>query len=295
MSYPQEMAARMSGLDSRRADVAKRIGLLLQNEPGIMLIGSWATEEAHLPPYQGMVVVSESDVDFVSLDHCTEPAQRRIVSGTLSALTDVGISATKVSIRPFAQLAHAPHVLEWSLGSQALPLKQDSDRFITFWSLVSAVEGCIRIVSQRSCHQTLVSYAACKFFFTLARNLAVLEGTPLRTYCNLAQWVEHRFPSVPGSAAFAMKMGWLEDLPIEATAKLVGSGGFIHALRPRFSVLFGAVGSAGDDLINALEIGVVVRAEPYLSAAWSLAIDKFTRDIVRYEGMKWRRALATCT
>lgn len=273
----------------RRENAVRRLRHFLRKAPEVLLVGSWATGEAHLP--SEWLVASQSDVDLIGIRPCAAAAKHLIISRVSTILAEEGVTPTKVAIRPLEQLAYAPHGIEWNFFLGEAKIK-DRERFLLFWSMISAVEGCIRIATGKRHHTLVVSYAGCKLFYTLARNVAILENRPMRSYSELSRWAQDRLPGLSVAAAYKMKTGRLESLTTEVLAQLVGSGGLPRVLEHSLFQSVKTIGTIGDELIESLANGRVVYAESFLDIAESLAEGSNEQEIVRHERNKWRAANA---
>jgi hypothetical protein len=170
----------------------------------VMLTGSWAYHEPHLPPRRSGWIESLSDVDLIYTDAAPPELLGDIRLAVEATLSGAGVHARAVSFRRRSEMATLPHAAAWTTGR--LDRGADPSAFLLFWSAVQAMEWCATVGVPPG-RRAARPYAAAKFLFALLRNLALLRGDVLASYASVTEWLagEH---SMDAGCAYRIKLGY---------------------------------------------------------------------------------------
>jgi hypothetical protein len=244
--------------------------------------GSWATQEAHLPHPVNGIVHSFSDIDLITETELPPFQQRRIRHMLEYSAQSAGIRLTGVSIRPEHNFSSLPHACGWSRAALRRTMSCDRRAFLGFWTAIAAIEATITAVRQRDCPaREVASYVAAKFFFTLVRNVALVNGVVLVSYQDLCNWVCERTRDIPIFELYRIKTGKLLTLPEPLLDSTLGDG--------VLSALLGPVEPAATiarDVLAYSRGTAALRPLRYAAIAEDLAPDEAARKVARWEATK---------
>lgn len=183
---------------------------LLAHKFQARLAGSWATNEAHMPRPVGNHIRSLSDVDVLIDDTPTAEESSTIVHGVLNLAWQHGVEVSKVSVRCQSEIDGFWNPCRVSTLAEN---KLESGRFLTFWTLIGAIEASSMSADSVGNNR---DYVFMKFFFKLCRNVLLIRRCNPTSYRELtteilAQLINH--PSV--SRAYAIKIG--HDITLSST------------------------------------------------------------------------------
>jgi len=171
------------------------------------LVGSWATNEAHLPyPVEGRIF-SLSDVDVLVDAPPTAAKSAEIKRAVLTLAAQHGVEISKVSVRYRSEIEAFWDPSRIDAFADSRP---ESGRFLVFWALIGAVEAL-----SPSAHSTEHerAYAVVKFFFKLCRNVLLIRRRTPASYRQLTSDVLNRLLPHPGVRhAYAIKIGHEQTL-----------------------------------------------------------------------------------
>ncbi len=187
---------------------------------GVRAVGSWATGEMHLPQQSDGWIQSLSDIDFVSVDAIGAGELRAIHEEIDCTARSLRLTFKGVSVRTLLDLSGSPHECSWNPSALRQILAAGPRRLMLFWTAIAGIEAAITAVrsSGSKIGELARSYAAVKFFFTAARNRALVTGDVLGSYIAVCTWLRRNYKSIPILEIYAVKTGaqlYLSDIAIE--------------------------------------------------------------------------------
>lgn len=211
---------------SARAIIETRLAALTRRTPvasqSLFLIGSWATNEGHVPSDMGSAS-SLSDVDLISETDLTSAERDSVRLLIQEALASAGLRVTGVSIRSKTDFIGLPHARAWSSEAATTLSLRQRHHLLAFWSAVGGIEAAITLRRTNDvCREQRASYGVAKFFFTYVRNAALCEGQTISSYRALSTWAAAR--SIHADAVWAalgIKLGVLNHLDPEVGTSLL--------------------------------------------------------------------------
>jgi hypothetical protein len=271
-----------SGASSVRAKVTAAIATC-QRRYRLRPVGSWATGEAHLPRPLNGVVHSFSDIDLITETELPPSLQQRIRLLLECSTQRAGINITGVSIRPKHDFSSLPHASVWSRAALRRTMICDQKAFLGFWTAIAAIEGAITGFRHRDCPaREVASYVAAKFFFTLVRNIALVNGVVLVSYQDLCNWVTEKRRGIPILELYRVKTGKLLTLPMPIINSSIGDevlAALLEHAEPAATIA---------REVHAYSCGTdVLRPLTYAAIAENLALDEAARKVARWEATKF--------
>ena len=260
-----------------------------ERDYGLRLVGSCATGEMHLPVRRDGVIRSMSDVDLIALRNLTQHQRRHICKTIQDAGAKFGLQFSGVSIRAQSDFVGLPHSCLWRPSGLDGLLRTDRDAVLCFWTTIAVIESAITAIRNRQLPERQVkAYAVAKFFYTLARNLALLDRQILRSYRDLSHWISARIPHAPSIELLGVKTGTSRSLSPQAVEVLFGDS--------TLQILLGSserMVAMCHDVARYYYGSVPLDACLYTRLASSTAPDEKCLSIAYYERSKLNEALVS--
>ncbi|HEX2209227.1 MAG TPA: hypothetical protein VHG93_16230, partial [Longimicrobium sp.] len=141
-------------------------------------------------------------------------------------------------------------------------------RFLLFWAAIHAMEWSVTLEAHPNSASAAGSYAAAKFFFALARNVALLRGQALSSYAMVTAWLEHEY-GVDARCAYRIKVGRANPADVGDAERLLEPATLEHLLGPGAHAALVPLGSLVDQLRSGGRC--VLRRSPMRYASTAMA------------------------
>lgn len=289
------MAHSKTGVPYGRGAIAEEIRSVIENclgyHPSLRLIGSWASNEPHLPPKINDWIHSFSDIDLIYGGVLRAHARSAIISQLHQAAESVQVHISTVSLRTHREMSALPHAVEWNLTDQSPSFMPNAAQYLRFWTAISAIESAIRKYQHDEEDLSKVaSYCIAKFFFTLVRNIGILRALKFQSYVAISQWVNAEWKGLPFAEAYYIKIGSLTTLEATTAEQLIGTKAVERLLgHTSFSSETSTIAILARDLLNLLQHGKELRPLLYLQIAQECAYNSPLSRVVEYERRKLMR------
>jgi hypothetical protein len=216
------------------------------------------------------------------------PIQQQQIKDKLDcAARESDLRLSGISIRTEQSFSGLPHACAWSKSALAHLMRNDKNAVLCFWTAISAIEGAITSVRQSDCPAyEVASYVAAKFFFTLVRNVALVNGDLLSSYQDICMWVNKRKNDIPTTELYGAKTGKLASLSAFSIEASLGE--------KSLSALLGSNETAvaiAREVREYSEGRAPLKPSKYTAIATDLAPDDAARRVACWETTKFNKSL----
>lgn len=251
---------------------------------GIVIVGSWATQEPHLfvSTEGSSVCTSYSDLDLVHKEPIPQSKREGLLNMFRIVSKSVGVD--KVSLRSIAEYEALPHGAVW-ISAPTRCIDVDISLFLRFWYLVSCTEAII-LQRRTSYSDMAVQYSLAKILYSLLRNIALISGFCPKSYGEINELFHGLVDQSLLASAYFVKLGTgADDHNLMENFFRVDIKSFMRHLQ--FSI-----SSEVSEMVSYLS-GLLVRGalsvDEVVAMLTDCAYSKGMRDVIDYQIRKLQK------
>jgi len=268
-----------------------RLHRLINSNSSLRLIGSWATNEAHLPYSPDGLIESLSDIDLVNYKPITSSERKNIKEKIIRSANKSNLSLDSISIRCYEEMKELPHINKTRIRDQKFSSQEQKSKFLVFWTAVSCIENCIRIRKYNHYDQSALHwYSVTKFIFTLIRNIGFLTGLRFRSYLSLCNWISNKWKTIPHKKIYKIKTGFTSKLALDALEKIIGNSVVENILKDyQFCGAINTICRFAEQHFDLMKGKNQLQPDTFFSIGRKVAWGKPLNEVLAYEMSKLRK------